>query len=924
MAPTTAPASAERCAQSIIKSPTDHRDYRLIRLSNGLRCALVHDAKSQQAAVSTAVHAGHFHDPQTAQGLAHFLEHMLFLGTAEFPEPEDYQHFVSQHGGSHNAWTGTEYSNYYFNIDPEFLEPALDRFIRFFYQPLFSQDWITKELQSVESEFQLKRKDELRRLYQVHKATVNPAHPFSKFSVGNLNTLQDTADNPLRPRLLEFFKTWYRPDRMTLVIIGPQSLEQLEALALNYGGRIPAAPQPLSEPTIISTSLYLPSQVGVELQVRPLKAAKRLILTFALPSIDQDYAHKTTSFIAHILGDEGPGSLFSELRHRHWVNSLAAGGGMSGSNFKDFNINMQLTEQGLKHVDDIICDVLALIRKVAAEGLEDWRYRERQLSVSQAFRFQEPARASDLAPQLAVNMHHYPNCDLIFGDYRMDGINAAFARELFECMQPDNMRVTLIHRQVETDQHEPIYGTDYAIQPLSEKRLERFRSAQQTTAELPKKNRFITDQLETQPLLDDELVEQPQFEAVTPGLRLWHWHDPDFRVPKAHIYTCFYLPEMVATPANFACARLWSELLLDGLNETCYDAEVAGLHFNIYPQQQGLTLHISGLSAATVPLAVQIIAELKTMRFEQKRWQELRQKLINNWRAAMTNKPMNVLFSRLNISLQPNTYAVCDLADHLEAMTFNTFEDWLNTALEPINADVFAHGDLQRQQLDDYIHALTDQLALHNRVEQADLKPTSFTELKVQPKARLCASLVTHHQDQASILALQSFTQDLPAQAAYLLLNQLMSPILFHELRTEQQLGYVVGTTYLPIQQVPHLLLYVQSSQYDADHLNAALVEFIEIFAEQLETLRPADFKRAQQAILAQLVEKDTNLRVRSQRLWSSITQNDHEFNRLHELGIAITNWQHSSFIPFAQQLLRNEEQQLLISTMPKNFDTDS
>ncbi|PTB84571.1 hypothetical protein C9988_04345, partial [Pseudidiomarina aestuarii] len=142
--------------------------------------------------------------------------------------------------------------------------------------------------------------------------------------------------------------------------------------------------------------------------------------------------------------------------------------------------------------------------------------------------------------------------------------------------------------------------------------------------------------------------------------------------------------------------------------------------------------------------------------------------------------------------------------------------------------------------------------------------------------------------------------------------------------RTEQQLGYVVGTTYLPIQQVPHLLLYVQSSQYDADHLNAALVEFIEIFAEQLETLRPADFKRAQQAILAQLVEKDTNLRVRSQRLWSSITQNDHEFNRLHELGIAITNWQHSSFIPFAQQLLRNEEQQLLISTMPKNFDTDS
>ncbi|HET8816190.1 MAG TPA: insulinase family protein [Pseudidiomarina sp.] len=924
MAPLTAPAIADTCAKPIIKSPTDHRDYRVIRLSNGLRCALVNDNNSTEAAVSAAVQAGHFHDPVDAQGLAHFLEHMLFLGTEGFPEPEEYQQFVSQHGGSHNAWTGTEYSNYYFNIDADFLEPALDRFTRFFYQPLFAQEWITKELQSIESEFQLKRKDELRRLYQVHKATVNPKHPFSKFSVGNLNTLKDTAEHPLRPRLIAFFNAWYRADRMTLVVIGPQSLDELEALAIGAGGRLPAAVNRLAEPSVVNVPLYLPSQLGVELQVRPLKAAKRLILTFALPSIDADYAHKTTSFIAHILGDEGPGSLFSELRHRHWVNSLAAGGGMSGSNFKDFNINMQLTEQGLQHVDDIICDVLAVIRKVAAEGLQQWRYRERQLSVSQAFRFQEPTRASDLAPQLAVNMHHYPNGDLIFGDYRMDGLNESFARTLFDCMQPDNMRVTLIHKKVETNQHEPIYGTDYAINPIHEERLQRFRAASQTTAQLPARNRFITDQLDTQTLLADEQTELPQLEHIAAGFKLWHWHDPDFRVPKAHIYTCLYLPDVVASPARFACARLWSELLLDGLNETCYDAEVAGLHFNIYPQQQGLTIHISGLSTATVPLAVQIVTELKTMRFEPKRWLELRQRLVTNWRAAMANKPMNVLFSRLNISLQPNTYAVCDLADELEAMTFEAFNNWLESALDPVNADVFAHGDLQRKQLEPYIQALSNYLQLDESLEQTDLEPTSFAALKVQPQARLCASLVTHHQDQAAILALQSFTHDLQAQAAYLLMNQLMSPVLFHELRTEQQLGYVVGTTYLPIQQVPHLLLYVQSSQYDSAHLSTALIQFIEDFSVQIEALQPADFARAQQSILAQLVEKDTNLRVRSQRLWSSITQKDHDFNRLHQLGIAITNWQHSTFIPFVQQLLSNEEQQLLISTMPKNFDTDS
>lgn len=189
----------------IIKSPTDQRHYRIIELGNALRCVLVHEAKAHQASAALAVAAGHFHDPQQAQGLAHFLEHMLFLGTEKYPGAQDYHQFISAHGGNHNAWTGTEFSNYYFNVDADSFAPALDRFTRFFYQPLLSQHWVNKELQSIESEFQLKRQDELRRLYQVHKATANPNHPFSKFSVGNLTTLMDKPETTLAQQLRLFF-----------------------------------------------------------------------------------------------------------------------------------------------------------------------------------------------------------------------------------------------------------------------------------------------------------------------------------------------------------------------------------------------------------------------------------------------------------------------------------------------------------------------------------------------------------------------------------------------------------------------------------------------------------------------------------------------------------------------------------------------
>lgn len=255
----------------------------------GSVATLIHDSDAGQSTAALAVAAGHFQDPDDAQGLAHFLEHMLFLGTKSYPEAAGYQTFMSQHGGHHNAWTGTEFSSYYFSIDPTHFDAGLDRFIRFFYEPLFTPEWIDKELLSVESEFQLKRRDELRRLYQVHKATANPAHPFSKFSVGNLSTLKIERQQSLQSLLQDFFHRWYHAERMTLVLAGPHSLDELAAMAERHGGAIEnrgGRRQPVTVP------LYRAEQLGIELQVRPIKEARRLIMAFALPGIDADYACK--------------------------------------------------------------------------------------------------------------------------------------------------------------------------------------------------------------------------------------------------------------------------------------------------------------------------------------------------------------------------------------------------------------------------------------------------------------------------------------------------------------------------------------------------------------------------------------------------------------------------------------------------------
>ena len=75
---------------------------------------------------------GSLSDPLELPGLAHFCEHMLFLGTKKFPVENDYSKFISKHGGSYNAVTAHDHTTYYFDVLPEHIEGALDRyFVKF-------------------------------------------------------------------------------------------------------------------------------------------------------------------------------------------------------------------------------------------------------------------------------------------------------------------------------------------------------------------------------------------------------------------------------------------------------------------------------------------------------------------------------------------------------------------------------------------------------------------------------------------------------------------------------------------------------------------------------------------------------------------------------------------------------------------------
>lgn len=206
-------------------------------------------------------------------GLAHFCEHLLFMGTEKYPKENEYSQFISSHGGRTNAYTATSDTCYYFSIGQNHLEDALDRFSGFFYCPKFEPSCTVRELNAVDSEHKKNAQSDTWRLFQLSKSLSLPGHPWSKFGTGSRASLteaakrfraqlitplvssessslapspipsrgaspapSDTSENDAdgghigretRRRLIEWWENHYCASLMNLAILGRESLDEL-------------------------------------------------------------------------------------------------------------------------------------------------------------------------------------------------------------------------------------------------------------------------------------------------------------------------------------------------------------------------------------------------------------------------------------------------------------------------------------------------------------------------------------------------------------------------------------------------------------------------------------------------------------------------------------------------------------------------
>ncbi|CAD8138831.1 unnamed protein product [Paramecium octaurelia] len=345
----------EKHQGAIIKPLIDPKSYKYIELENKLKVLLIHDPNSEIASAAMDVSVGSWNEPSEYPGLAHFCEHMLFVGSAKYPRPDYFDELLAKGSGSSNAYTDATNTNYYFEITSQYLDKALDTFAHFFIDPLFNEDLVDREKNAVNSEYEIDVSSEEWKIQNLFTLFADPKHPASRFSLGNNEVLKKKG---IENALQSFFEQYYSSNLMSLVIQSRIGLQEMERLIKPFNRIKNLNLQPPQFPAF-------PFQFGILCKYKTEK--EQLTLNWQLKGREKFTHQKPIEFLDYIIQN---GNLIDYLKEQNLIISLSSEVFMEESSFTNYMMEIVLTEKS-KENEEVVAEITKIIFNYI-QKLEEW------------------------------------------------------------------------------------------------------------------------------------------------------------------------------------------------------------------------------------------------------------------------------------------------------------------------------------------------------------------------------------------------------------------------------------------------------------------------------------------------------------------------------------------------------------------------
>ncbi|XP_035698812.1 nardilysin-like [Branchiostoma floridae] len=878
--------------------------------------------KEKLSAAALCVGVGSFSDPEDLPGLAHYLEHMVFMGSEKYPDENAFDVFIKKHGGSDNASTDCERTVFQFEIQRKFFKEALDRWAQFFISPLLKVDSLEREVKAVDSEFQMNLPVDSYRKQQLFSTMVKVGHPMAKFMWGNLASLQQQPaerGTNVHQRLGEFRRRFYSAHYMTLAVQSAEPLDRLEEWVREVFSAVPNNGCPAPNFDDYKDTFDTPNFYKLYKMV-PVKSVNQLEITWSLPCQMRHYRVKPLHYLGWLLGHEGKGSVFNLLKKRMWALGLYAGNNELGfeqnSTNSVFNVIVVLTDEGLAHAKEVTTVVFQYISMLQRLGPCRRVYEEIQTIEDKDFRFKDETDPIDYVENVCENMQMYPPQHYLTGDILMFeydeqvshlSICPGFRQVLAEAqnlLTPDRASLLLVSPQFKGDCHlkEPWFDTPYCVSDIPSDWKEAWKDLPENPElHLPAENRFIAKDFS---LKEHDLKDSKYPEKIldTPQSRLWYRPDTKFHQPKAYVHFYLKSPLIGRTPQSVVLLDLFLNLLAQNLTAVAYDADVAQLVYKFVAEDSGMVIKLSGFNEKLPLLFETIVDYMADFSVSEEMFQLLFETIVDYisdfsvseemFQAVKTQlrrsyynhviKPMQLVRDvRLSI-LEKTKWTTLDKRQAMRPLERQDILQFVGQFRRKLFVEGLVQGNYTHQE------ALKFEEYLVRKLSCAPVPPTLLLGLRVMQVPRgghFCRFKSFHRSDANSVIT--NYYQSGPGDICRLMLMELMVMLMeepcFDYLRTQEQLGYAVFPTCRDTAGILGFSVTVQTqaTNFSVTEANAKMEKFLEEFEKILKNMTEENFAAQVTALVTLKLCADLHLGEEVDRNWEKIVDQTYLFDRL-------------------------------------------
>lgn len=883
----------ERTPRSSVRKPrTDDREYVHTTFTSGLRVLAVRDPEAKRVGFAVAVEAGSLEDPPEFQGMAHFCEHMLFLGSRKYPATDEFSKQLALFGGTHNAYTSSEETVYFNEIGSDGVERGLDIFAQFFISPSFAEQMVDKEIHAVDSEHKKNQPDTQRRLWHLMRSRGNASNPAHQFSTGDLQTLKLQPESQglnLVEALRAFHRKNYCANRLHLVLVSNLSTSEQLELAHRHFDAIPVASPESCQPRPVYSEWPLYSKALGNLGrsfAAGTRGAPELWLMMPAPPLKQRYKELAEAYVWNVLGYYGPGSLKALLLEEDLSQSYSyyAENSVAGS---VVFVKFALTEKGARTPETVLEYFFAYVNAVRQAGVNS-KFLDGVRQLRQVeFDYQE-RRASEVefASALAENLPSYSPEDVLTGGFLIDKPDEGLVRQLLEALVPSNMNLALVSpnfNESAAAHHEPYYDFRYDEAPLDAALLARLEEASGHGLAPPPDLAYVPRNLD----LISESAGPDGPERLVEGGRVegWWLGPGGVRLPKAVVYMKVGLPaSATASVESVVLAAMHSRIVQLLLEQPSDALQTCGLTYSVSWKADGLAISFNGFDEHLSKLVGMVLPRIRapgeegTAVFERAR----RQLLLDLADVTKLQPYQHALeaFEVVTIRGRFSRAEMLGAARSPSLVNPGAYKQFLEQAFAAARLSVLIAGNVERARAAKLTEMAMQALQLSG--SPAERMEEGYLQV-VDPAAPLEVRIpnpIPGDPNSATLVTYQFGVPSLADRVHLAMLGEVIDRPVFEALRTERQLGYVVFGYVAPHSSIVEVRVLVQGFREAPDAVEAIIEDTVRNLTERIAALRPEEVAARRRSLRTELTTPPATLSQLVGEYWDQIWQGTHCFQK--------------------------------------------